>query len=62
MRDLFGNGAGGLNGGTVLNGTTVINDGAVNVVNGGLGMDWLWLEGATDRFSGEEGGEIVAVR
>jgi hypothetical protein len=61
VRNLFGNGSGGLNGVTLLNGSTVINDGAVNQINGGLGMDWLWLEGATDRFSGEERGEIVTV-
>jgi Ca2+-binding RTX toxin-like protein len=62
VRDLFGNSAGGLNGTTVLSGSMVINDGAVNVVNGGLGMDWFWLEAASDKFSGEERGEIVTVK
>jgi Ca2+-binding RTX toxin-like protein len=56
VQKLFGNGV------TPLNASTVINDGAVNQINGGLGMDWFWLEGATDRFSGEEGGEVVTVK
>ena len=62
VRDLFGNGGVGQNGYTQLNQAAVINDVAVNQFNGGSGMDWFWLEGATDKFSGEKAGEIVTVK
>ncbi len=62
VRDLFGNGGVGQNGTTLLNAETVINDLAVNQINGGSGMDWFWLEGATDKFSREKAGEIVTLK
>jgi hypothetical protein len=34
---------------------------AVNQINGGGGMAWFWLEGATDKLS-SEAGEIVTVK
>jgi Ca2+-binding RTX toxin-like protein len=62
VRDLFGNGGVGQNGYTYLNQAAVINDVAVNQINGGGGMDWFWLEGATDKFSGDKAGEVVTVK
>ena len=62
VRALFGNGGTGENGNTQLNDQTVINDLAVNDMNGGSGMDWLWLEGATDMFTGAKAGEVVTLK
>jgi hypothetical protein len=64
VQDLFGNGPAGP-GGPQLNAATIINDLAVNQINAsssGPSMDWIWLEGATDKISGGKAGEIVTVK
>jgi ELWxxDGT repeat protein len=53
---------GGLNGSYVLNSTTVSADNAINVLNGGAGLDWFFARTRgkkTDQIVGLTSGEVI---
>jgi Ca2+-binding RTX toxin-like protein len=53
---------GGLNGSFVLNSTMVIDDSAVDVLNGGAGLDWFFAHFSgnnKDKVNGATSGEVI---
>jgi Ca2+-binding RTX toxin-like protein len=61
VHDLFGNGAGGVNGPYLLDSQTVLRDTALSQLFGGPAMDWFWFSGrpgSVDKLNGYTNNQI----